>query len=156
MGNATLSAPPGILKADQWQHVAATVDAATGELRIYLDGKLVAERPGDTVSPLSRGYTLQRYVQACGGRGPYPIKFNGSIFTVEPKAMGMPFNPDFRNWGDCHWWQNVRFPYHPMLAGGDIGNDESAVPHVRIGPPAVRGPGENLSRRARAAISPRR
>ena len=92
----------------------------TGEMRIYLDGKIVAERPGDTGSPLARGYTLQRYVQACGGRGPYPIKFNGSIFTVEPKAMGLPFNPDYRNWGDCHWWQNVRLPYHPMLAAGDI------------------------------------
>ena len=59
-------------------------------------------------------------MQACGGRGPYPIKFNGSIFTVEPKRMGMPFNADWRAWGDCHWWQNVRFPYHPMLAGGDF------------------------------------
>jgi hypothetical protein len=120
LGNATLSSPPGVLKADQWQHVAATADAATGELRIYLDGKLVAQRPADHGSPLSRSYALQRYVQACGGRGPYPIKFNGSIFTVEPKYMGMPFSPDFRNWGDCHWWQNVRFPYHPMLASGDF------------------------------------
>jgi hypothetical protein len=119
LGSTTLSAPPGILNAGQWQHVAATMDAATGALRIYLNGKIVAERPGDNGSPLSRSYTLQRYVQACGGRGPYPIKFNGSIFTVEPKPMGMPFSPDFRNWGDCHWWQNVRFPYHPMLASGD-------------------------------------
>ncbi len=68
----------------------------------------------------SCGYTLQRYVQACGGRGAYPIKFNGGIFTVEPKPLGKPFNPDFRNWGDCHWWQNVRHMYHPMLAGGDF------------------------------------
>jgi hypothetical protein len=119
VGNVTLNSPPDILKAGQWHHTATTIDTATGELRIYLDGKIVATRPGDTISPLSRGYTLQRYVQACGGRGPFPIKFNGSIFTVEPKPMGMPFSPDFRNWGDCHWWQNVRFPYHPMLAGGD-------------------------------------
>jgi len=69
---------------------------------------------------LTRGYILHRYVQACGGRGPYPIKFNGSIFTVEPKRMGKPFNADWREWGDCHWWQNVRLPYHPMLAGGDF------------------------------------
>lgn len=119
VGNMTLNAPPGILKIGEWQHLAATAIAATGEMRIYLDGKLVAHRPGNGESPLSRGYALQRYVQACGGRGTLPIKFNGSIFTVEPKAMGMPFSPDFRNWGDCHWWQNVRFPYHPMLASGD-------------------------------------
>jgi hypothetical protein len=78
---------------------------------------------GDTdtiVSPITRGYLLQRYVQACSGRGVYPIKFNGSIFTVEPKALGKPFNPDWRNWGDCYWWQNVRHMYHPMLANGDI------------------------------------
>jgi len=69
---------------------------------------------------LTRGYILQRYVQACGGRGTYPVKFNGSIFTVEPKRMGRPFNADWREWGDCHWWQNVRLPYHPMLADGDF------------------------------------
>jgi hypothetical protein len=73
----------------------------------------------DQETQLSRGYALQRYMQTCGGRGKYPIKFNGGIFTVEPKAMGVPFGPDFRNWGDCHWWQNVRFPYHAMSPAGD-------------------------------------
>ena len=29
-------------------------------------------------------------------------------------------NPDWRRWGDCHWWQNVRMPYHTMLAAGDF------------------------------------
>jgi hypothetical protein len=120
VGDLTLYAPTGIFKAGEWHHAAATADPATGALRIYLDGKLVAERPGDTVSPVSRGYTLQRYVQACGGRGPLPIKFNGSIFTVEPKRMGRPHNADWRAWGDCHWWQNARFPLHPMLASGDF------------------------------------
>ena len=71
-------------------------------------------------SSVTRAYTLQRYVQACGGRGPYPIKFNGSIFTIEPKAMGEPYNADWRRWGDCHWWQNVRLTCHPMLAAGDF------------------------------------
>ncbi len=121
VGNNILSAPAGIIKAGQWQHVAASVDAATGAMAIYLDGKQVAQQPGsdDKHSPITRAYTLQRYVQACGGKGPFPIKFNGSIFTVEPAVMGMPFNADWRNWGDCHWWQNVRFAYHTMLAAGD-------------------------------------
>ena len=66
------------------------------------------------------GYNLQRYVQACQGRGEYPIKFNGGYYTVDPKAMGKPFNADFRNWGDSHWFQNVRHMYHPMLAMGDF------------------------------------
>jgi hypothetical protein len=69
---------------------------------------------------ISRGYTLQRYMQACGGRGAYPIKFNGGIFTVEPKARGKPFDPDWRAWGAPHWFQNVRHMYHPMLASGDF------------------------------------
>jgi hypothetical protein len=120
LGDWTLCTPSGTLKAGEWQHVAATADPATGALKLYLNGKVVAERPGDTLSSVTRGYLLQRYVQACGGRGTYPIKFNGSIFTVEPKRMGRPFNADWREWGDCHWWQNARFPCHPMLASGDF------------------------------------
>jgi hypothetical protein len=74
----------------------------------------------DTDPSIARGYTLQRYMQACGGRGAYPIKFNGGIFTVEPKAVRKPFNADWRAWGDPHWFQNVRHMYHPMLASGDF------------------------------------
>jgi len=120
VGSTILTASSGVLKTGQWQHAAAVVDAASGKLRIYLDGKLVAEAGGDDGSSLTRGYTLQRYAQACGGRGTYPIKFNGGIFTVEPKVVGKPFNADFRAWGDCHWWQNLRHMYHPMLASGDL------------------------------------
>ena len=58
---------------------------------------------------------------ACGGRGNYPIKFNGSIFTVDAKFAGGPdFNADWRRWGDCFWWQNTRLPYFPMMARGDF------------------------------------
>lgn len=118
VGHTTLTAAPGIVRRGQWRHVAGAIDTATGAVRVYLDGKVVAERTGG--SPIMRGYTLQRYVQACGGRGVYPIKFNGGMFTVEPKAMGKPHNPDWRAWGDCHWFQNVRHMYHPMLASGDF------------------------------------
>jgi hypothetical protein len=120
VGNITLSAPAGILTAGKWHHVAATVDVTDGLVCIYLDGKVVAQNLPDGVSQIARGYTLQRYVQACGGRGNFPIKFNGGIFTVEPKHMGEPFNADFRSWGECYWWQNTRHMYHPMLASGDI------------------------------------
>jgi hypothetical protein len=121
LGSHVLEATPGILPANTWQHAAATVDAKTGGGRIYLGGQVVAEWHGaDGPSPVTRGYTLQRYVQACGGRGTYPIKFNGGIFTVEPEAEGLELNPDWRRWGDPHWFQNVRHMYHPMLASGDL------------------------------------
>jgi alpha-L-fucosidase 2 len=65
---------------------------------------------------LSQGYALQRYMQACSGRGQSPIKFNGSIFTVDMSG----FDGDYRKWGPCYWWQNTRLPYWAMLAAGDF------------------------------------
>jgi hypothetical protein len=69
---------------------------------------------------LGKAHAIQRYMLASAGRSIFPIKFNGSLFTVEPKAMGLDHNPDWRRWGDCHWWQNVRMPYHAMQAAGDF------------------------------------
>lgn len=87
---------------------------------VIAGNELASNSPETDPQLVTRSYLLQRYTQACGGRGAYPIKFNGGIFTVEPKAMGKPFNPDWRAWGNCHWWQNVRHIYHPMLASGDF------------------------------------
>jgi hypothetical protein len=57
---------------------------------------------------------------ACAGSGRYPIKFNGSIFTVDPELAGGPrLDADWRRWGDCVWWQNTRFPAYAALACGD-------------------------------------
>ena len=120
VGSAILSAPQGILRAGQSYHVAATYGGDSGAMRIYIDGRLAAQVGSDASSSVTEGYTLQRDMQACGGRGPYPIKFNGGMFTVEPKPFGKPYNADWRAWGDCHWWQNVRHMYHPMLAAGDF------------------------------------
>lgn len=65
---------------------------------------------------LSRAYALCRFMNAAGGRGAQPIKYNGSIFTV-----GTPDNPDFRRWGGPgFWFQNQRLVYWPMLAAGDF------------------------------------
>lgn len=75
---------------------------------------------------VTQAYVLQRWMTACAGRGAYPIKFNGSIFTVDPKFSGGPdFNADWRKWGDCYWWQNTRLPYFPMIARGDFDECES-------------------------------
>jgi hypothetical protein len=142
VGNAILLSPPNTIKPGQWQHVAATFDPKLASMAIYQNGKPVAQlasalsptgttRHGlflgqDKVSPdiasmtVGKAHTLQRYMQACAGRSVFPIKFNGSIFTVEPGPLGVQGNPDWRRWGDCHWWQNVRMPYHAMQAAGDF------------------------------------
>ncbi|MDP8242867.1 MAG: DUF5703 domain-containing protein [Candidatus Hinthialibacter antarcticus] len=70
----------------------------------------------DEAETVTRGYVLQRWVTACAGRGRFPIKFNGSIFTVD----GDGFDADYRRWGGPYWWQNTRLPYWPMLACGDF------------------------------------
>ena len=81
---------------------------------------------------LSTGWHLNRYQNACAGRGSYPLKFNGSIFNVDGKhaanrtyagyqiAAGTAYSADFREWGGCYWFQNTRHMYWPMLAAGDF------------------------------------
>lgn len=76
---------------------------------------------------VTRGYILQRYINACAGRGNMPIKFNGSIFNVDvvgDVVMGgknlKGYDADFRQWGGCYWWQNTRLPYWGMLYSGDF------------------------------------
>lgn len=73
---------------------------------------------------VTRGYVLQRFMNACSGRGGSPIKFNGSIFTVEAKPGASPEtpdgDPDWRQWGGNYWFQNTRLAYWPMLATGDF------------------------------------
>jgi hypothetical protein len=67
---------------------------------------------------VTRGYILQRFLNACAGRGAFPIKFNGSTFTVE--APGTEGFADYRRWGPGYWWQNTRLPYLGMPASGDF------------------------------------
>lgn len=123
VGPHTLSAPGAWPDDGAWHHVAATYDPADGAMAIWRDGARVAWAPGRADAPpsrLSQAWLLQRWVAACASGGAYPIKFNGSIFTVEPRAAnGSDLNPDWRRWGDCFWWQNTRLPYYPMLAAGD-------------------------------------
>jgi hypothetical protein len=125
-GSALLgTSPQNVVKPGQWQHVAATFDPQTEAMALYVDGAPVAQpqtkdSPDNVSMTVGKAHTLQRYMQACAGRSIYPIKFNGSIFTVEPTPLGKDGNPDWRRWGDCHWWQNVRMPYHAMQAAGDF------------------------------------
>jgi hypothetical protein len=103
---------------------AATTTAAWwrafwGRSWIFVEGADAAS--ADAAKAITRAYQLQRWVTACAGRGRYPIKFNGSLFTVEPRHVNdkIPYDADWRAWGDCHWWQNLRLPYFPMPARGD-------------------------------------
>jgi len=127
VGGEKIIAKDVLAQDTNWVHVAATFNPSTGEMKIYLNGKPVAAnlKTGNgeqfTGSLVTRAYILQRWILACGGRGNYPIKFNGSIFTVDPEFAGGPkLNPDWRRWGDCYWWQNTRLPYFAMIASGDF------------------------------------
>ncbi len=65
---------------------------------------------------VTRGYVLQRFMEACQGRGKYPIKFNGGTFTFDYNGQ----NGDYRTWGPGYWQQNSRHLYWPLLASGDF------------------------------------
>jgi hypothetical protein len=81
------------------------------------------EEEKEKVANVSKNYNLQRYMNACSGRGNYPIKFNGSIFTVDTKHLDNRwggFDADYRQWGGPYWWQNTRLPYWSMLLAGDF------------------------------------
>ncbi|HEY3320443.1 MAG TPA: DUF5703 domain-containing protein [Planctomycetota bacterium] len=109
------------LPAGTWTHVAATADPKTGSFRIYVNGKQAAAGGGqaaigDEAVYVSQMYHLQRFIAACSGRGNYPIKFNGSIFTMPPDPK---HDPDYRRWGPGYWWQNTRLPYYSMAMAGD-------------------------------------
>lgn len=87
---------------------------------LFIDSK---ESPKETFT-ITQSYILQRYINACAGRGNMPIKFNGSIFTVDLQenlgAGGQKgFDADYREWGGPYWWQNTRLPYYTMLYSGD-------------------------------------
>ncbi len=71
----------------------------------------------------SKNYQLFRYMLGCNAFGRYPTKFNGGLFTYDPKFTDstLKYTPDFRNWGGgTHTAQNQRLVYWPMLKSGDF------------------------------------
>ena len=92
-----------------------------GRNYIYLSSSDPAIRKD--AETVTQGYILQRFINACSGRGNAPIKFNGSIFTVDcynRNDQYKGFDADFRQWGGPYWWQNTRLPYWSMLISGDF------------------------------------
>lgn len=72
---------------------------------------------------VGRNYQLFRYMLACNAYGTYPSKFNGGLFTYDPRFTdsARSFTPDFRNWGGGTFTaQNQRLVYFPMLKSGDF------------------------------------
>jgi hypothetical protein len=117
-GQDTLNADR-TLPAGEWTHVAAVI--GLDGIRLYQSGDEVAAQPKERAPDayvVSRAYALQRFINACAGRAEYPIKFNGSIFTVPHE--GHDGNADYRRWGPGYWWQNTRLPYISMCASGDF------------------------------------
>lgn len=108
--------PPG-----RWVHVAATYDARNGQQALFINGQQVASQSlGIDGFVITQGYALQRFINACAGRGAYPIKFNGSIFTVDAREGDEQFDADYRRWGGPYWFQNTRLIYWSMLKFGDF------------------------------------
>ncbi len=81
--------------------------------------KGTSKKVSDEVEEIERGYVLQRFISACAGRGNFPIKFNGTLFTVDSREEEEHFDADYRRWGGPYWFQNTRLVYWPMLASGD-------------------------------------
>ena len=82
--------------------------------RIIVEGDVEAEA-------VTRGYALHRFMVACAGRGEFPIKFNGALFTVDAcEDDGTRYNADYRRWGGGYWFQNTRLIYWAMIAAGDF------------------------------------
>ncbi|MGC9004290.1 MAG: DUF5703 domain-containing protein [bacterium] len=105
-----------VLKPGKWHHICAVVSPE--RLQLFLDGEFLA---GDRNAPgydVALAYALQRFITACAGRGSYPIKFNGSLFTMPwPGCFG---DADYRRWGPGYWWQNTRLPYISCCMSGDF------------------------------------
>jgi alpha-L-fucosidase 2 len=100
------------IKTASYQH-KEWWDAFWNRSWIYVNGN-------DDLAKITSGYILQRWITACGGRGAYPIKFNGSIFTVDGYEGENKTDPDYRRWGGNYWFQNTRLAYWQMLASGDF------------------------------------
>jgi len=87
---------------------------------------------------LSQRYALERFCEACAGRGLVPPPYNGSIFTMDMPAGAMGFDKpksretsaDHRDWGTLSFmWQNTRHPYWSMATRGDY---DTLLPGLRF------------------------
>lgn len=118
--------------AEEWSGELQNLIARLNEIRVedrrtghekywndFWDRSYIRITGGPNAQAVTQGYVLQRFLNACAGRGAYPIKFNGSIFNVDAKVKDVSYDADYRRWGGPYWFQNTRLIYWPMLASGD-------------------------------------
>ncbi|MVT09968.1 DUF5703 domain-containing protein [Chitinophaga tropicalis] len=90
----------------------------------FFERSYISINSKDTVvKAISRNYELFRYMLGCNAYGKWPTKFNGGLFTFDPRYVDekSPYSPDFRLWGGGTMTaQNQRLVYFPMLKSGDI------------------------------------
>lgn len=123
---SVMSEVSGVPAAEAWESHVQWWRAFWTRSWIFVSGDKDAEA-------VTQAYILQRFMNACASRGAYPVKFNGSLFTMDYQLKGavrdkegakIPFdvlvNGDFRRWGEYYWFQNTRLIYWPMLADGDF------------------------------------
>lgn len=109
--------------ADKWkediQHIpAGNVENHKAYWKNVWEKSYVYISGGKKAEDITRGYIYQRYMNLCAGKGRFPVKFNGSIFTCQPSPKNEK-NYDYRNWGGYYWFQNSRLIYWGMLFSGD-------------------------------------
>ncbi len=79
----------------------------------------VSSEPAGLV--VTRGYALHRFITAAGGRGAYPIKNDGSIFTVNLRNPQSLQDADFRLHGPLYWFLDAATTTcGPMFRSGDF------------------------------------
>ena len=110
---------------------------------------------------LSQRYALERFAEACAGRGTVPPPFNGSIFTMDMPAgthsffgaLKNPVSADYRDWESIPFmWQNTRLPFWAMATRGDYDTLLPGLKFVREGLDVCRDRCRNLFKHEGAFI----
>ena len=148
------------LKTGQWQHVAVTLDRPkSGGWIIYVDGKVVATRDAETAPPseVTNGYVLQRFMNACSGRGGSADQIQRLDLHGGKAARRVPEtadgDPDWRCWSGSYWFQNTRLSYWPMLASGRFRDDGAGFRMYLAALPLEQSPHAGLSTSLKDAAS---
>ena len=135
-------------------HAAATADPATGALRLYLDGKIVAERPGDTVSSvITRAICFSATCRLAAAAGRCRSSSTAASSPSSRNAWAGRSTPIGASGATVTGGRTSGCPYHPMLAGGDFEMMHPLFRLYEFGSSAVRGQGEDLPRRPRLLLS---
>lgn len=102
-------------------------------------------------SKVTQAYLLTRWINMCSSNVEFPVLFNGGTLTTMPggnqhysyDSFGANFtsmptgepnielNPDERSWAHFNLWQNIRLPYHSMLARGELEPIRKLFRHYR-------------------------